>query len=147
VLEHAEGVVVLCERYGFAYYGDWARVLVGWVRGQEQPAHGIEVIESALKQLDAQRAQARRPYYLSLLADTYRLAGDRTRATSILDTAITMARERSDVWWLPAICLLKGELEPPVERERMLHIGLETARAQHNLGLLRRITAAMSAAV
>jgi DNA-binding SARP family transcriptional activator len=147
VLEHAEAVVVLCERYGFAYYGDWARILIGWVRGQEQPAHGIEMIESALKHLDAQRAQARRPYYLSLLAEIYRLAGDRTHAASVLDTAITMARERSDVWWLPAIYLQQGELDPPVDRERLLHIGLETARVQHSLGLVRRITSAMSAAV
>jgi DNA-binding SARP family transcriptional activator len=147
VLEHADGVVALCERYGFAYYGDWAKILIGWVRGQEQPARGIELIESALKQLDAQRAQARRPYYLSLLADTYRLAGDRTRAASILDAAITMARERSDVWWLPALFLQKGELDPPLERDRALHAGLEMARAQHSLGLLRRITSAMSASV
>jgi hypothetical protein len=105
------------------------------------------MIESALKHLDAQRAQARRPYYLSLLAEIYRLAGDRTHAASVLDTAITMARERSDVWWLPAIYLQQGELDPPVDRERLLHIGLETARVQHSLGLVRRITSAMSAAV
>ena len=34
-------VVTLCERYGFAYYGDWARVLLGWVHGQEEPTDGI----------------------------------------------------------------------------------------------------------
>ena len=48
VLECAEAVVALCERYGFAYYGDWAQVLIGWARGLERPAEGVEIIESAL---------------------------------------------------------------------------------------------------
>jgi DNA-binding SARP family transcriptional activator len=147
VLECAEGVVALCDRYGFAYYRDWARVLIGWVRGHEQPAVGIEMIETALKQLDAQRAQARRPYYLSLLADTYRFAGEPNRARSILDTAIVMARDRSDVWWLPALLLQKSELEPAAERQRTLREGLELARAQHSYGLMQRISSAMSASV
>src|SRR5439155_6284925 len=70
VLDCAEAVVALCERYGFAYYGDWAQALIGWARGRERPVEGVEVIESALSRLDAKRAQARRPYYLSLLAET-----------------------------------------------------------------------------
>jgi len=147
VLECAEGVVALCDRYGFAYYNDWARVLIGWVRGHEQPAIAIDMIETALKQLDAQRAQARRPYYLSLLADTYRRAGERNRAGSILGTAIAMARDRSDVWWLPALLLQKSELEPAAERERTLREGLELARAQHSYGLMQRISSVMSASV
>jgi len=36
----AEAVVELCRRYGFAYYGDWAHVLMGWARGQERPGEG-----------------------------------------------------------------------------------------------------------
>ena len=110
--------MALCGRYGFAYYGDWAQALIGWARGQERPAEGVELIESGLDRLDAQRAQARRPYYLSLLAETYSLLGNRDRAASILDAAITMALERADVWWLPALYLQKSELEPPPERER-----------------------------
>ena len=33
----AEAAAELCERYGFAYYGDWASVLIGWARGQSEP--------------------------------------------------------------------------------------------------------------
>ena len=110
VLECAEAVVALCEQYGFGYYGDWARVLIGWARGQARPAEGIQLIEGGLARLDAQRAQARRPYYLSLLAETYSLAGNRDRAASILDAAISMALERVDLWWLPALYLQRSEL-------------------------------------
>jgi hypothetical protein len=70
----AEDAAALCARYAFAYYGDWARVLLGWARGHERPAEGIASIEAALEQLDRHRAQARRPYYLSLLAEI-QLAG------------------------------------------------------------------------
>jgi len=139
VLACAEAVVALCERYGFAYYGDWACALIGWARGQERPAEGVAIIESALDRLDRNRAQARRPYYLSLLAETYSRLGNRDRTASILDAAIAMAIERGDVWWLPALYLQKSELEPAPEREATLRRGLVLARTQNSRGLERRI--------
>jgi DNA-binding SARP family transcriptional activator len=144
VLEHAEPVVTLCERYGFAYYGDWAQVLIGWAHARERPAEGAAMIESALERLDAQRAQARRPYYLSLLAETCRLAGRTGRAATILDAAIAMALDRADVWWLPALYLQKSGLERPPERDLSLRRGLEQARAQRGAALERRILDASS---
>ena len=141
VLACAEAVVALCGRYGFAYYGDWAQALIGWARGQERPAEGVEIIESALDRLDRNRAQARRPYYLSLLAETYRRLGNRDRTASILDAAITMAAERDDVWWLPALYLQKSELEPAPEREATLRRGLALTRTQNSRGLEHRILA------
>jgi DNA-binding SARP family transcriptional activator len=145
VRECAAAVVTLCERYGFAYYGDWAQILLGWVLGQQRPAQGIGVIESALERLDANRAQARRPYYMSLLAETYLSAGNRDRAASILDAAITLAVERSDVWWLPALYLQKSELEMPGVRESTRRRALDLASAQNSRGLTRRILAASAA--
>jgi DNA-binding SARP family transcriptional activator len=141
VLECANTVVALCERYGFAYYGDWAQVLIGWARGLERPAEGAAMIESALDRLDANRAQARRPYYLSLLAETHGLLGNRNRASSILDAAITIALERTDVWWLPALYLQRSEFEPQPERAATLRRGLELARRQNSRSLERRILA------
>jgi tetratricopeptide (TPR) repeat protein len=139
VLDCAEAVVALCDRYGFGYYGDWAQALIGWARGQQRPTEGVEMIESALERLDAKRAQARRPYYLSLLAEMYSLVGNRDRTASILDVAIAMAVERSDVWWLPALYLQKSELEPAPVRDRTLRSALDLARAQNSRALERRI--------
>lgn len=142
----AHAVVALCERYRFAYYPDWASVLLGWVRGQEgQPREGIELIQQALGRLDAQRAQARRPYYLSLLAETHLRAGDRPRATSVLDEAITLAVARDDRWWLPELyrrraCLGIG---PGRDRMKMLQEALRLARAQQSRALEPRILAAI----
>lgn len=147
VVTCAERVVALCERYGFAYYGDWACVLIGWARGQERPAEGLEIIEAAIERLDAHRAQARRPYYLSLLAHTYARLGKPERAASILDTAIGMALDRGDVWWLPALQLQKSDFEPLAERQATLQSALATARSQNSRVLERRILAASTAAI
>ena len=145
VLECAEAVVALCERYGFAYYGDWAQALVGWARGQNRPPEGAAIIESALHRLDGQRAHARRPYYLSLLAETYSLAGNRDRANAILDSAIAMNLQRGDVWWLPALYLQKSEIEAPPGRLATLRRGLELARSQNSRSLEQRILASSGA--
>jgi DNA-binding SARP family transcriptional activator len=141
MLDCAEAAVGLCDRYGFGYYGDWARVLIGWAHGREQPAEGIKAIESALARLDARRAQARRPYYLSLLADTYRTAARPERAAGILDHAIAGALARSDVWWLPALYVQKSELEPVSLRDATLRRGLSLATSQHSRSLEERILA------
>jgi hypothetical protein len=141
----AEAVVSLCDRYGFAYYGDWAHALLGWALGQEQRAEGAVMIESALERLDRQRAQARRPYYLSLLADTYNRLGDRARATSIVNAATAMALDRGDTWWLPALYLQQGELEPTPVGESTLRRALALARAQNSRALERRILASPAA--
>ena len=141
MLPCAQAAAALCDRFGFGYYGDWARVLMGWAQGRERPAEGIAMIETALARLDADRAQARRPYYLSLLADTCQRLGDRDRAAAILDTAMTMAVDRGDLWWMPSLCLLRSQLVADAAREPLLQRGLAVARAQHSRALELRILA------
>jgi hypothetical protein len=139
VTENAGAVIASCEQYGFAYYGDWAHVLTGWAHAQRRPGEGVGTIEAALERLDAKRAQARRPYYMSLLAEAQKLAGNRDRAAAVLDAAIRLANERLDVWWLPALYLDRCELEPAAQRQPSIERALELARAQHNRGLEQRI--------
>jgi DNA-binding SARP family transcriptional activator len=145
VLDCAGRAVALCDKYAFAYYGDWAKALIGWAHGQKRPAAGIAEIESALGRLDTERAQARRPYYLSLLAETYALFGNRPRSASILDAAIDMARRRGDVWWLPALYLQKSDLVGSSERDMMVQTALALAQTQRSRGLEQRILNAESA--
>jgi tetratricopeptide (TPR) repeat protein len=135
----AEAVVALCDRYAFAYYGDWAHILRGWALGQERAAESVAIIESALERLDRQRAQARRPYYLSLLADSYSGLGDRARAMSIVHAAVAMATERGDTWWLPALYLQQSEFEPATAAGATFRRALALARAQNSRALERRI--------
>src|SRR5262249_15767622 len=118
VAECAQRVVALCDRYGFAYYGEWARVLLGWGAGcQGEPRRGVDIIESALARLDVLNAKARRPYYLSLLADTLVADGDSARAASVLQLATASAVERDDCWWLPELYRQRAALAPAGSRE------------------------------
>jgi DNA-binding SARP family transcriptional activator len=142
LLECSERVVALCGRHGFVYYGDWAELLIGWARGLEQPLRGIAIIEAALGRLDDRRARARRPYYMSLLADVCQRAGQADRSSALLDTAIDLALERSDVWWLPALHLQRSALQPEPERAATLDQALHLARTQHSRALEQRILAA-----
>lgn len=139
VLACAEEVVALCDKYGFAYYGNWAQVFIGWARGQEKPVEGAEIIEAALGRLDRNRELGRRPYYMSLLAETYSRLGNREQTASILNAAIAMALDRGDVWWLPALYAQKSELEPPHERRTTIQRALDLARTQSSRGLEQRI--------
>ncbi len=142
VVESTEAVVSLCDKYGFAYYRDWALVLAGWVHGQQCPDEGIVTIESALARLDADRSQARRPYFLSLLAETYVRAGQKGRAAALIHQAIAQALDRPDVWWLPVLYLQRSELRSSPQREADLRSALSAARAQGSRALERRILAA-----
>lgn len=139
VVECASRVVELCDRYEFAYYGDWARVLIGWAHGQTNPGQGIAAIETALGRLDSRRAQARRPYYLSLLAEICGRAGERERASAILTAAVAMARARGDAWWLPALYLQQSEYEAAPAAAATRQHALDLARAQNSRSLERRI--------
>jgi DNA-binding SARP family transcriptional activator len=145
-LQCAEAAVGLCERYGFAYYGDWASVLIGWARGQNDPREGVRTIAAALVRLDANRAQARRPYYLSLLAETYSRLHEHAQTSIILDRAIEIAIDRGDVWWLPALYLQRSELESGAEQEATVLKALTLARAQQSRALEQRILSSSVAA-
>jgi DNA-binding SARP family transcriptional activator/predicted ATPase len=140
-ISSARAAVELCERYGFGYYGEWARVLIGWAIGQEQPPEGARIIEAALDDLESNRAQARRPYYMSLLADTYGRLGDRDRATSILEKALGIALDRGDMWWLPALYFQQSELAGPADANALRQKALAIARQHGSRGLELRILA------
>jgi tetratricopeptide (TPR) repeat protein len=100
----AHNVEELSQRFGFVYYEDWARILLGWLAAQEgQAEHGIELIRAGLDNLDRQRALARRPYYLSLLADAHLAAGRLDQAALVLDRALAIGEARGDVWWNPQL--------------------------------------------
>jgi tetratricopeptide (TPR) repeat protein len=139
VSDCADEVIALCGRYGFAYYGDWANALAGWVRGHEDPAAGVAQMQAALERLERNRAQARRPHYLSLLAELHSWAGRRDPASATVDAAITMAVARDDAWWLPALYFQKSEFGPADAKAATLRQALATARAQRNRGLEQRI--------
>jgi DNA-binding SARP family transcriptional activator len=124
----------LCEKYGFAYYREWAMVLDGWHRGDLALARdGVETLKAA-------GSFARMPYWLSLLADATAAAGDRRTAAAILDAALAGGQARGDVWWLPEVLRMRAALAPGGDPAR-LAAAAELARAHGSTALLRRCEA------
>ncbi|MGW0176173.1 ATP-binding protein [Rhodococcus sp. NPDC003322] len=98
----------LCERYGFAYYREWALVLDGWSRSR------LDLATDGIDRLRATGAFARMPYWLSLLADLHVRAGRLDSAHAVIDAALTAARARSELWWVPEVLRRRDELERTV---------------------------------
>jgi hypothetical protein len=122
----------LCDRYGFAYYREWALVLGGWFRGG---APGLAAAQEGVNRLKAEGSFARMPYWLTLLAELS--APEAARAT--LDAALAAGEARDDRWWLPEVLRLRAAHDAdPAPR---LAAAAELARAQGSVALLRRCSA------
>jgi class 3 adenylate cyclase len=125
----------LCDRYGFAYYREWALILDGWSRMDEP---GLGLAQQGVSNLKAQGSFARMPYWLSLLADL--LAGnnrpDAARAT--LDAALVAAQDHDDLWWLPEVMRMRAAHDEEQAAVSRLRSAAQMASAQGVVALLRR---------
>ena len=119
----------LCDRYGFAYYREWALVLGGWSRGG---AAGLAAAQDGVAHLKAEGSFARMPYWLTLLAELS--VPEAARAT--LDAALAAGRARDDLWWLPEVLRLRAAHD--VDPGPRLREAADLARAQGSVALLRR---------
>lgn len=138
----ARAAVELCERYGFAYYGEWGQIFLAWHERNQPGSNSVARIEAALTSLRSIGAEFRRPYYLSILAEAHQAAGDDDRARAILGAALSTAHANEDRYWVPEIQRLLAELGPEAEREAGLRAALDVARSQGSRSLALR--AAMS---
>ncbi len=59
----------LCERYEFGYYREWGLILDGWSAVSARDGRATRLAADGAGDLKVQGAFARRPYWLSLLAD------------------------------------------------------------------------------
>ncbi|MGW4523422.1 ATP-binding protein [Amycolatopsis sp. NPDC004378] len=122
----------LCDRFGFAYYREWALVLGGWSRGG---AAGLAAAQEGVANLKAAGSFARMPYWLTLVADLS--APEAARAT--LDAALAAAEARDDRWWLPEVLRLRAAFD--ADRVPRLRAAAGLARAQGSVALLWRAEA------
>ncbi len=139
---HAHLVMDLSDRYGFAYYREWGTIIQGWIASQERPREGVTMIRQGLANLRALGAEARRPYYLSLLAEALINAGQPDEARAVIDAALATAAQNSDVWWLAALHRLRGEISDAPEA--WFERALEIARSQAGKSLELRVAVSLA---
>ena len=126
----------LCDRYGFAYYREWALILDSWSR---TGGSGTGLAQQGIDNLRSEGSFARMPYWLSLLADLLARGGQGGAARATLDAALATGHSRDDVWWLPEVMRMRAayddEGEPALSR---LHAAAQLASAHGSVALLQR---------
>lgn len=125
----------LCERYGFAYYCDWALVLDGWSRMDEP---GIGLARQGISNLRSAGSFARMPYWLSLLADMLTRNNRPAAARATLDAALAAGQARDDLWWLPEVMRMRATHDDGEAAGSRLRSAAQLAAAHGSVALLRR---------
>ena len=127
MLEHAAVAAELCDRYGFAYYREWHVILGAWAE-RAADVDSPTRIERALEELRSIRGLARRPYYLSLLADAHQTAGHAREARAVLDAALADAATSGEQWWVPELHRRLGMLDDGPGGEVSVRRAMDLAR-------------------
>lgn len=128
----------LCKRYAFGYYREWALILDGWSAADGQRDRGIRLAEAGIGNLKAQGAFARRPYWLSLLADLQAREGRPLAARATLDAALAAGRVHDDLWWLPEVMRMRAGYDPPGHAVTRLRAAADLASSHGSVALVRR---------
>ena len=125
----------LCDRYGFAYYREWALVLDGWSRPD---GSGIALARRGIGNLRSEGAFARMPYWLSLLADLLARGNQPDAARATLDAALADGRARGEPWWLPEVMRMRAAYDDEQAAIARLRAAAQMASAHGSAALLRR---------
>jgi hypothetical protein len=128
----------LCRRYDFGYYREWGLILDGWSTASAGDDRGTRLAEEGVGNLKAQGAFARRPYWLSLLADLLARQGRPAAASATLDAALAAARVYDDLWWLPEVMRMRAGYDPPGGAVARLRAAAALASGQGSVALVRR---------
>src|SRR4029453_4986909 len=88
------------------------------------------------------------PYYLSLLADGHRRAGEVAAGLDVVEEALSRGRETNERWWDAELHRLRAELllaagANAAEAESALRRALEIARSQRARSLELRAACAL----
>ena len=126
---------MLCDRYDFAYYREWALVLDGWSR--PGPA-GIDLVRRGIGNLRSEGSFARMPYWLSLLADLSARNDQPGAARATLDAALAAGRVHHDVWWLPEVMRMRAAYDEGRAATARLSSAAQMASGHGSAALLRR---------
>jgi DNA-binding SARP family transcriptional activator/predicted ATPase len=144
-LECARGAVALCTRHGFTYYLAMAHVLTGWARAlEDDPGAGLMQLRQGLDGMRRLGAELRLPYYLALLAETLRRAGQPEEALASLSNGFAFANKNGEQWAEPELYRVQGDLlaaEAKIDSaSASFRRGLEASRRSGSIAWERRLS-------
>ena len=109
--ERAEAAITLSTEHGFVWWHALADIFCGGaLAAQGQPTEGIAQIQQGLEVYQTIGAELWRPYYLAVLAEAYKKAGQPAKGLSTVADALARVSATGERWYEAELYRLKGEL-------------------------------------
>jgi DNA-binding winged helix-turn-helix (wHTH) protein/predicted ATPase/class 3 adenylate cyclase len=150
-LEQLEAAVALATEQGFVQWAAQGTILCGRVLAtQGHAAEGIAQIQQGLAAYRATGSELLRPYFLALLTEAYRSAGQAEAGLTVLAEALRLVDDTGERWCQAELYRLKGELLLNLSAERhaeaalCLQQALDIARHQQAKSLELRATMSLA---
>jgi TOMM system kinase/cyclase fusion protein len=148
-LERAQAAIAVAAEQGFDYLLVLGQIMEGWARAEQGAGEeGLTLIRQGLSATRAAGAEIVRPYFLALLSETHRKAGQTEEGLRRVAEALAAGHETGQRYYEAELYRLKGELvldlsmDKHSEAETCFHQALEIARRQQAKSL--ELRAAMS---
>jgi predicted ATPase len=149
--ERAEAAIALCTEQGFAQWLAGGTILRGWALAElGQRENGIAQMRQGLVAWRATGSERARPYFLSLLAETYGMVGQAEEGLAVLDEVLNTAHKNGDRYYEAELYRLKGELllglsqENHKDVETCFRRAIDVARSQNGKSLELRAVVSLS---
>ena len=109
--ELAAAAAAICHKNGFRYYLSWTPIVRGWARARKGAlAEGLAEMRDGFAALKATGAMLRGPYYLGLMAETYREMGELEQGWNCLMEAFALGQRSKETWFKPELDCIKGDI-------------------------------------
>ncbi|MGF6904198.1 putative ATPase/class 3 adenylate cyclase [Paraburkholderia sp. GAS348] len=141
--KYAEAVISLAAEQGMPFWLAWGTILRGWVLNQQGSIQeGIAQIREGLAGYRATGAEMGYSYFLVLLADSYRQAGETDAGLGAIDEAIAMESRSGEHCYEAELHRIKGHLLLGASSDRIgdaaraeqaeacFHLAIAVARGQ-----------------
>jgi predicted ATPase/DNA-binding winged helix-turn-helix (wHTH) protein/class 3 adenylate cyclase len=150
-LEQLEAAVALATEHGFMQWVTQGTILRGRALARQgHAAEGIAQIQQGLAAHRATGSELLRPYFLALLTEAYRSAGQAEAGLTVLAEALHLVDATGEHWYEAELYRLNGELllETSTERQAEAALRLQQALdiARHQQAKSLELRAAMSLA-
>jgi DNA-binding SARP family transcriptional activator/predicted ATPase len=107
----ADDAAAICHKNGFRYYLSWTPIVRGWALARKGAlAEGLAEMRDGFAALKATGAMLRGPYYLALMAETYREMGELEQGWNCLTEAFALGQRSKETWFKPELDGIKGDI-------------------------------------
>ena len=111
VQEHAELAIKIAREHDFAMWLAVGTMFRSWaLAASGHTAEGVTGLQEGIEGFQRTGAELNMPYYMALLADAYRMAGELELGLATVKGAFRYADTNGDRCWEPEILRLRGEL-------------------------------------